>query len=93
MDLLDKTSNPIASLLYDIAGEWVKEGSYEERVDLLLASAAQILKDIKTYLDTTDLMALAPLFRLLNDFSNEDLLGFLPEDNGVYKPEVCGFYR
>ena len=93
MSLPNKEENPVASMLYDIAGDWVKDGSYEERVDLLLVTAAQVLKDIGNYLDSKDVEKLAPLFRLLNTYADEDLLRFLPTDNGVYRQAVCGEYR
>ena len=91
---LSNTSNSLGAMLYDVAGDFVKEGTYDERTDLLVSVVEQVLKDLKAYQDNQyEIRKLEPLFRLLNTYADEDLLGYLPENNGIYKPEVCGMYR
>ena len=91
-------------LLYDI-----HEDKGYEQSDLMLWVIEMIIADVNDYLTSDNVNLQIPegdgmgdernrdklyaLMGLLNEVDEEVLLQYLPKDNGVYEPEVCGGMR
>ena len=91
-------------LSYDI-----HEDEGYEQYDLLLWVLESVITDVSDYLASGNINFQIPegdgmgdernrdklyaLMGLLNEVDKEVLLQYLPKDNGVYNPEVCGGLR
>ena len=91
-------------LLYDI-----HEDSGYEQYDLILWALEKVITDVSAYLTSSSVNLQIPvgdglgdernrdklyaLMGLLNEVDKEVLLQYLPKDNGVYLPELCGGLR
>ena len=91
-------------LLYDI-----QEDEGYEQYDLILWALERVIADVSAYLTSGSVNLQIPegdglgdernrdklyaLMGLLNEVDREVLLQYLPKDNGVYNPEVCGGLR
>ena len=80
----------------------VEDDGYE-RWDLCATVMDNILTDVYQYMDSGNVDMTPPsnpdkdflysLMTLISHISSEELLAYLPKDNLMYKPEVCGEYR
>ena len=91
-------------LLYDI-----REDEGYEQSDLMLWIIERVIADVNDYLTSDSVNLQIPegdglgdernrdklyaLMGLLNEVDRGVLLQYLPKDNGVYEPEVCGGLR
>ena len=75
-------------LLHDI-----QEDDGYEHYDLVLTVLEYIVQDVQELLSSSDRDKLYALIGLVSEVDSEALLQYLPKDNNVYLPELCGGLR
>ena len=81
----------------------IMEDDGYDRWDLCVSVMDNILNDIYKYMDSgngdmnppsnPDKDFLNSLMTLISNISDEELLAYLPDDNGIYESNICGAYR
>jgi len=87
-DRPDPVNANTEGLLFDIREE---EGT--DRWDLIQTVVEFLVRDTQRFIESRNRDHMYGLMNLLRLLDDEELLGVLPKDNGIYLPNVCGDLR